>query len=66
MSERDFEELKNEEQEGVRETQCTDIAEVVIFRVCCDLKYRDGEHFITLYSLLYNFSAHLWEYFTTN
>ena len=34
----------NEETEDVRVTECIDTAEVVIFRVCCDIKYRDGEH----------------------
>ena len=43
-------------------TECIDTAEVVIFRVCCDIKYRDGEHFLTLYSLLFHPSLGTFHY----
>lgn len=43
-------------------TECIDTAEVVIFRVCFDIKYRDGEHFLTLYSLLFHPSLGTFRY----
>ena len=43
-------------------TDCIDTAEDVIFRVCCYITYRDGKHFITLYSLLFHSSLGTFHY----